>query len=79
MLEAIANLTAALAAKQDAISVVNPLPTIDFVYGLGDALSYAASTVVTIDSVPNLAETLANEQNTLGPTASVQLASLTCL
>ena len=38
----------------------------------------AASTVVTISSVTGLETALANKQSTLGPTVSVQLASLTC-
>ena len=47
-------------------------------YGLGEALSNAASQVVTIDSIPTLATTLANKQPLLGSTASVALAALTC-
>ena len=59
LLQAIANLTALVNQKQTLISVANPIPSIDFVYGLGEALTNAASQVVTIDSIPNLVATLA--------------------
>jgi len=78
LLQAIANLTALVNQKQTMISVANPIPSFDFVYGLGEALTNAASQVVTIDSIPNLATALANKQPLLGATSSAALAALTC-
>ncbi len=67
LLEAIANLTTALANKQEVISAISPLPSIDYVFGLGEALTNAASTVVDIASVTGLETALANKQPILGP------------
>ena len=77
LLEAIANLTAALANKQDAISNISPLP-IDYVFGLGQALTTASQVVVSVADVTGLPEALAAKQGVLSAESSLKLASLQC-
>ncbi len=48
LLQAIANLAALISTKQTLISVANPIPSIDFVYGLGEALSNAAPSLLEL-------------------------------
>ncbi len=55
LLDSIANLATVVAHKQDAINTISPLP-IDYVFGLGEALSPAASTVVDIGGVTGLTD-----------------------
>ena len=62
LLDAIANLTSALAGKQDAISVISPLPSFDYVFGLGEALTSASQVVVDIAGVTGLTDALAAKQ-----------------
>ena len=73
LLEAIANVTTLLATKQDIISNISPLP-IDYVFGLGQALTSA----VSVADVTGLPEALAGKQSVLSAESSLQLASLQC-
>ena len=73
LLEAIANLTTVVATKQDIISNISPLP-IDYVFGLGQALTSA----VSVADVTGLPEALAGKQSVLSAESSLQLQSLQC-
>ena len=56
-LGAIANLPTVLATKQDIISNISPLP-IDYVFGLGQALTHASQVTVRVAAVTGLPEAL---------------------
>ena len=70
LLEAIANLTTLLATKQDAISNISPLP-IDYVFGLGQALTTTSQVVVSVADVTGLPEALAAKQGVLSAESSL--------
>jgi len=79
LLQAIANLAALVATKQTQISVANPIPSINFVYGLSDALNNAASTGPSaIADITGLTEALAGKQGSLSSSSTLQLSELTC-
>ena len=49
-----------------------------YVYGLEQALSAAAASVVSIDGVTGLTEALATKQNVIGPGSALECESLRC-